>query len=479
MSNKVDNPMHQQLKQQALSYFQSSFEHFYDHAIAVDKFSCVTWISDSYAQFLGLKHDPVGAPITDILPNSFMPTVVSTGEPVLLDMLNINDDWVVISAFPLKNDQQQVIGAFGYVAVDQMQRIKPLLHHYNRLAEHLQKTREELRQNRRARYTLSQCIGSSQAMRKVKQQISQAARYDMAVLLEGETGTGKEMFAHALHNLSARCDGPFISVNVAAIPESLLEAEFFGVSPGAYTGAQKGGRDGKLGLAQNGTLFLDEIGDMPLELQAKLLRVLEEKEYEKLGSNILQEANIRIIAASSRNLEKMVADKQFRADLYYRLNTVPVTLPPLRQRLEDLPALTERLLEEIAISHQQTPKDMEPAAIQVLAQHGWPGNIRELKNLLERACIACSNNSISITTLCQLLDLDINPNTFIAAQEPIQAQATPPSGSLRAILEQAERDAIIAALRACNYNKAAAARKLSISRASLYNKLQQLDIKYS
>ena len=470
--------MHHQLKQQALNYFQSSFEHFYDHAIAVDRLSCVTWISDSYAQFLGLSHDPVGAPITDILPNSFMPTVVSSGEPILLDMLNINDDWVVISAFPLKNDQQEIIGAFGYVAVDQMQRIKPLLHHYNRLSEHLQKTQEELRQNRRARYTLSQCIGNSPAMRKVKQQISQAARYDMAVLLEGETGTGKEMFAHALHNLSARCDGPFISVNVAAIPESLLEAEFFGVSHGAFTGAQKGGREGKLSLAQNGTLLLDEIGDMPLELQAKLLRVLEEKEYEKLGSNTLQQANIRIVAASSRDLGEMVANKQFRADLYYRLNTVPILLPPLRQRLEDLPALCERLLDEIAISHQQTPKDIDPQALELLALHDWPGNIRELKNLLERACIASPSNRISVTNISQLLELDIDPETYISALQPQPSLNAPSLGSLQAVLQQAERQAIIEALLACNDNKAATARYLSISRASLYNKLQQLEINY-
>ncbi len=468
--------MHYNLKQQALNYFQSSFEHFYDHAIAVDNMSCVTWISDSYAQFLDIKHDPVGAPITDILPNSFMPAVVSSGEPVLLDMLNINDDWVVVSAFPLKNDQQEVIGAFGYVAVDQMQRIKPLLHHYSRLSDHLQKTQEELRQNRRARYTLSQCIGSSDAMRQVKQQISQAARYDMAVLLEGETGTGKEMFAHALHNLSARRDSPFISVNVAAIPESLLEAEFFGVSPGAYTGVQKGGREGKLSLAQNGTLFLDEIGDMPLELQAKLLRVLEEKEYEKLGSNTLQQANIRIVAASSRNLSDMVANKQFRADLFYRLNTVPLVLPPLRKRLEDLPALCERLLDDIAISHQQTPKTIDQDAITALAQHDWPGNIRELKNLLERACIANPHDNIAMPTVCQLLDLDTN---LIDTQVTCSQASFQPDNprSLQAAVQQAERQAIISALHTCGHKKTATARYLSISRASLYNKMQQLGIR--
>ena len=224
-------------KEQAIHFFEQSFETFYEHTMAIDADCRITWISDAYARFLGLTGSPIGKPVTDIVPNSFMPGVVKSGEPVFLDMLHVNSQWVVVSAFPLTDSSGTITGAFGFVAVDQMKRIQPLLEKYSSLQAKLRRAEAELSKSRRARYTLSQCIGISPAIRQVKKLIKQAANFDLAVMLLGETGTGKELFAHALHNLSYRSDKPFVSINVAAVPENLLEAEFFGVSPGAYTGA--------------------------------------------------------------------------------------------------------------------------------------------------------------------------------------------------------------------------------------------------
>jgi len=468
--------MQQQLEHQALDFFQQSFASFYQHSIAVDTASRVTWISDSYQTFLALDRSPVGRLITEILPNSFMPRVVSSGTPVLLDMLNINGQWVVVSSFPLKDKSGQISGAFGFVAVDQMQRIKPLLERYAPLQLQLKKAQQELHASRRARYTLSQCIGNSVSMKRLKQQVAQAAGYDLAVMLQGETGTGKELFAQALHNLSLRSNGPFVSVNVAAIPEGLLEAEFFGVSPGAYTGADRKGREGKFKLAQGGTLFLDEIGDMSLELQSKLLRVIEEKEFESLGSNRLQTADVRIIAATCQSLEELVAAKKFRPDLYYRLTTLPLNLPPLRERLDDLPNLCERLLDEIVISHNGHYRQLSIDALELLGHYHWPGNVRELKNVLQRACVATDDEVIEPALIRQVLP-HFEAGDMASSSRRHQLNLAHHSlPSLAQTMQKAEREAILSALGSTSNHKSKTAQVLGISRASLYEKMRRLGI---
>jgi len=205
------------------------------------------------------------------------------------------------------------------------------------------------------------------------------------VLLRGETGTGKELLAQGIHNLSPRARGPFVAVNVAAIPESLVEAELFGTAPGAFTGADRKARIGKFEVANGGTLFLDEIGDLPLPLQAKLLRVLQEQEVEPLGSNQVKALNVRVIAATHIDLEAKVAAGQFRDDLYYRLNVLALRVPPLRERSSDIPAVVEHLLDDIANRSGQPPMELSPEALALLCAQPWRGNVRELGNLLERA----------------------------------------------------------------------------------------------
>ncbi|MGH6961284.1 MAG: sigma-54 interaction domain-containing protein, partial [Dongiaceae bacterium] len=278
------------------------------------------------------------------------------------------------------------------------------------------------------------------------------------------TGTGKELLAHAIHAGSARARGPFVAVNMAAVPDTLLESEFFGVAPGAYTGADRRGRDGKVKIASGGTLFLDEIGELPLHLQAKLLRALQEQEIEPVGSNKLVKVDVRVIAATSRDLKALVDQGRFRADLYFRLAVLPVVLPPLRDRLSDLGALCEVLLEQIAVRLSIPQREVTADAVAALGGYDWPGNVRELANLLERAC--SMSDSLKLTA-------DDFAGLVPGRPAPRSAADVRP---LADTVADVERGAIRAALRATGGKKAPAAKLLGVSRTKLYEKLARLEI---
>jgi transcriptional regulator with PAS, ATPase and Fis domain len=357
-----------------------------------------------------------------------------------------------------------VIGALGVVLLDAPDArhpgtMQPLIAKFSRLQRELDDAHAELAAQRRPKYTIASFIGSSPAALEVKRQARRVAATDATALLLGETGTGKELLAHAIHAASARARHAFVGVNIAAVPETLLEAEFFGVAPGAYTGADRKGREGKFKLADGGTLFLDEIGDMSLALQAKLLRVLQERELEPLGSNRVISVDVRVIAATSRDLAALVREGRFREDLYYRLAVVPIHLPALRERLPDIEALAEALLEDIARRSGLTARSLTPDALEALAQRSWPGNIRELGNTLEQAALMSDDLMLTAAHFA-------TPNRSLAPVETRVAEACLPEQ--RAALE---REAIAAALAATGGNRMAAAKRLGISRATLYEKL--------
>jgi formate hydrogenlyase transcriptional activator len=296
-------------------------------------------------------------------------------------------------------------------------------------------------------------VGSSKALRGVLDQIRVVAPTDSTVLIEGETGSGKELIAHAIHTLSRRKDRPFVKLNCAAIPLGLLESELFGHERGAFTGAvaQKIGR---FEAANGGTLFLDEIGDIPLELQAKLLRVLQEQEFERLGSTHTHRVNVRVVAATNQDLASLVADKKFRMDLYYRLNVFPLAVPPLRRRLEDIPMLVAHFVRRYAESMGKrigliTSHDME-----ALVRYSWPGNIRELQNFIERAVILTNGDVLQLSAL---------PSSVAVSKEP-------------ATLAEAERVHILKALRESNWvvgGAAGAAARLGVKRTTLLSKMRK------
>jgi transcriptional regulator with PAS, ATPase and Fis domain len=459
---------------------QSMFDTFASTAMGVmvvDRQHRIVWISEGYKRFLpALGHeerDFVGQRVEEVVPNTLMAQVIESGQPILVDLLTNQAGTFLVSRLPLRDAGGEVIGAMGMVLLDHPETtMQPLIAKFSRLQRELEDARQQLAAQRRPKYTIASFIGASPAAMEAKRQARRVAQTDSTVLLLGETGTGKELLAHAIHAASARAARAFVGVNIAAVPETLLEAEFFGVAPGAYTGADRKGRDGKFKLAHGGTLFLDEIGDMPLALQAKLLRVLQEQEVEPLGSNRVERIDVRVIAATSRDLPAMVAAGSFRADLYYRLNVLPIRLPPLRERIADLEPLVEALVEDIARRSGLPHKGLGADAMELLARQSWPGNIRELRNTLEQA---------SLMTDDPVLGERHFEGVLGRAVAPAQAAAAPPAAPAPVVVEpirplpeaiaELERRSIRAALEATGGNKLAASRLLGISRATLYEKL--------
>jgi transcriptional regulator with PAS, ATPase and Fis domain len=447
------------------------FEEMCEGALAVDREARIAWINRKYRALLGVNEtdDVIGRDVEEIIPHSLMREVVETGRPILLDIMQFDHRWFVVTRLPVFDELGNVNGAIGFVLFDRVDYLKPIVGKFSRLQDELNMARRQLASQRRAKYSFSQFIGSHPAVMEAKRLARRAAQVDSTVLLLGDTGTGKELLAHAIHESSSRSSGPFVGLNVAAVPETLVEAELFGVAPGAYTGADRKGREGKFKIAEGGTLLLDEVGDMPLPIQAKLLRVLQEREFEPLGSNKLIRTDVRVIAATSHDLRKLVDEGKFRADLYFRLNVLAIRIPPLRERSADLETLCETLLEQIAIDTGQRPRDLEPAALQVMRQYGWPGNIRELKNVLERVCMETDSPVIGANEVARVLP-PREPIGEIAGAPPRAAPSLPDT------VLRAERDAIRAALKSARGKKAEAARLLGISRSKLYQRLAALGI---
>jgi transcriptional regulator with PAS, ATPase and Fis domain len=455
---------------------RSMFELFSNLAqgmMLVDRAGRVVWINEAYKKFLPALgfdrvEDFVGRPVEEVVPNTLMRHVIESGKPILVDLLSNMAGTFVVSRIPLRDEAGEVIGALGMVLFDHPETtLQPLIAKFATLQRDLDEARKALAQQRRTKYTLASFIGSSPAVLEVKRQARRAAQSGASVLLLGETGTGKELLAHAIHAGSLRAERPFISVNLAAVPETLLEAEFFGVAAGAYTGAERKGRDGKFRLADAGTLFLDEIGDMPLALQAKLLRALQEQEFEPLGSNKVIKVDVRVIAATSRDLRKLVAEGRFREDLYYRLNVLPIRLPALRERIADLEALAESLLEGIAVRTGMPQRELAPSGLAALAAYRWPGNVRELRNVLEQAAMLTDNQRLGDADFAAILPA---PAAAPAEDDPAPQSLRP----LPQLIAEIERNSIESALAATGGNKVSAAKLLGISRATLYERLAAL-----
>lgn len=438
-------------------------------SILVDEASRLLWINACYCRLLGID-DParvIGRPVAEVIPHTRMPEVVRSGRPILLDIMEYRKHQLVVTRLPLHDPASgRVNGAVAFIVFDDLEPLTPLIGKYRRLQHDLAVARRALAR-RGSRYELADFVGASPAVLEVKRRARLAAARATPVLLLGETGTGKEVLAQAIHGESPRGARPFVAVNVAAVPENLLEAEFFGVAPGAYTGADKRTRQGKFQLADGGTLFLDEVGDMPLALQAKLLRALQEGEVEPLGSNEIKRIDVRVIAATSRDLETMVDEGSFRSDLYYRLNVLRIQVPPLRDRLADLGILCETLLGRIAVESGEPRAEITSEAVALLQRHAWPGNIRELRNVLEQ-CLAL-NEACSIIDVPELRAALPRSTSTSPHLHPISAVRP-----LADIVAAAERDALHNALAACGGNKSRAARLLGIPRSVLYDKLARL-----
>jgi len=451
--------------EEALNAF-SLFREYFQGAIGVDAEARITWIDARYRKLLKLPDDfdPNGLPVEEVIPHSLMRQVVETGRPMLLDIMDFDDRQFVVCRFPIRDDDGVLQGAAGFVFYDNVDHLQPILKKLETLKTQLNRARAALSRERQTKYSLANFIGASEVVKDLKAQIRRFALRDGPALILGETGTGKELLAHAIHQSSDRAEGPFVAVNMAAVPESLLESEFFGTAPGAFTGAEKKARKGKFELAHGGTLFLDEIGDMPLALQAKFLRVLQEGEIEPLGSNSIKKIDVRVISATSQDLDERLQNKTFRADLYYRLAVLTVNVPPLRERLDDMPVLAERLLEEVPRMADMPAWEIAADAIAVLQNHDWPGNVRELGNVLERAAAMARDEHLDADLIAKVMPKRVTAGSVTAGSGLADAVAG------------AEKRAIVEALAAAKGQKTAAAESLGVSRSQFYEKLKRYDL---
>ena len=405
-----------------------------------------------YEKFFNIKASAaVGRHVTEVIENTRLHIVAQTGVKELMQLQEINGSMVITNRIPLIHNHE-VIGAAGTII-------------FRDIKDNFKAYRSEIAKMYAAQYHFDDIITNNQKMLNLKHLGQTIARSDASVLIQGESGTGKELFAQAIHNDSLVSHQPFVSLNCSSIPKELMEAELFGYESGAFTGARKDGKIGKFELAGEGTLFLDELGTMPMDMQVKLLRVLESKEYVPLGSNKKIPFKARVIAATNENLSSSMKNGSFRSDLYYRLNVININIPPLRERIEDLPLLCSNLLSQKADMYQQSHLHMSQEAMDLLNLHNWPGNVRELRNVMDRAAIICEGSEI----LPQHL-----PEYIQAYKKASPLEST--DGYYHYEIACLERQLISNALRDNGGNRQAAARQLGIHRSLLYKKMKDLNI---
>ncbi|MFZ5633159.1 MAG: sigma 54-interacting transcriptional regulator [Bacillota bacterium] len=438
---------------------EAILDNTYDRIVVVDKNARITMMSQAYAEFLEVKkEDVIGRDVRDVIENTRMHIVVETGIPEFESVQRIKGGDMICTRFPIKKDGK-VVCAVGRMLFQDVSELKTLADKVARLQHEVEYYKGELKRYQGTRYRIDSIVGKSPQIERLKSIALKVAKSSSTVLLLGESGTGKEMFAHAVHNASPRSLGPFVRVNCAALPENLLESELFGYQEGAFTGAQKGGKTGKFELADGGTIFLDEIGDMPANMQAKILRVLQEREIERVGGSRPKKIDVRVIAATNRNLEEMVRKNQFREDLYYRLNVVTMEIPPLRERMEDIPPLAEFFLKKLSRQLGCGQKRISGDALAVLLHHRWPGNIRELENVLERALNVIEGDTITPSFLPYYL----TRNELTGSEDHI--------GPLKEALEAYEKAILERAIKLSGGNKLNAAKMLKLSKSTFYEKL--------
>lgn len=357
-------------------------------------------------------------------------------------------------------------GAYDYVTKPIDYDALVMVVHRAMERQHLIEEVRTLRSALDARYGFETIVGRSKALLRVLEMASRVAQRDSTVLIRGETGTGKELLARAIHHNSARRNQPFVTINCGTIPKELLESELFGYERGAFTGAQ-GSKTGKVEMAGGGTLFLDEIGELPVDMQVKLLRLLQQREIEKLGATSPSTVDVRIIAATHRNLQSMIEDSAFREDLFYRLAVVPLDLPPLRERKEDIPELAQQLFNKMKERHGLPSLRLDPSVIRPMIHYRWPGNVRELENIIERMVVLAVNDRITETDLPQDIRAAESSEREFFVELPEQGIS----------LDRVERDLLLRALEKFNWNQTQAARYLDISRRTLIYRMDKHGIR--
>lgn len=443
------------------SSFLTILDKINDPVIVIDKAGIVVYVNNAYEYQIGVPQEKVlSRNLYEKHPNDKLLTVLETGEPIREDEhYNETLGYDIIADFiPLKDAAGNIKGVIGVGNANVVCKINR--HLRSLVVGNEGKTKQKA--YRMELQAFKKIISNDPKMLHCFNIAAGVAKTDAAVMLRGETGTGKELIAEAIHKASNRAAHPYVEINCAAIPENLLESELFGYAPGAFTGARAAGKKGKIEAAHKGTLFLDEIGDTPLSTQVKLLRFTQEKYIEKLGETKKIPVNIRIISATNRNLEQMIQQREFRMDLFYRLNVVPIFIPPLRERVADIPFLACHFLKNCSRKYNKN-LTFTPGAIKQLQAYAWPGNVRELKNIVEQAAILCQKSKISAD------DLQLNFFDAAAKQRSFALH-------LNTAVEKLERKIIREALVKAKNNKSKAINYLGISRSAFYAKLKKYNI---
>jgi transcriptional regulator with PAS, ATPase and Fis domain len=446
------------------------YKYYLEHIrgfVVIDMEGKVVYINKQVCDFCNLDFSTaVGKHIEELFPFSKMMDTIKYNQPTTTEFYFYEGRASASTRTPLIKDGK-MIGVLEYDMFQDMQLIEKFVEHYINLDEELKYYKNEVKRYNSAKYSIDNIIGHSDVILELKEKIKYVARTNSTVLICGETGTGKELIAHSIHNLSKRNLRNFIKINAASLPESLAESELFGYEAGTFTGAQKNGKKGKFEIADKGTLFIDEIEQMPYNLQPKLLRVLQEKEIDRIGGEKSIPVDVRIITASNKDLFSLVKQGAFREDLFYRLNVVEIKIPPLRERKGDIELLVHDAVEHLNNLLGKNVQTIDKKALDRLKEYHWPGNVRELYNVIEKAMNYVEGTELNAD------NLDFNAFSQVYSLDTINNYEKP----IEAVLNQAERSLLIHTLEKFDGNRTKVAEFLKIPRPLLYQKMRRLGIK--
>ncbi len=439
----------------------------YEGITVVDRDAVLRYLSPVHERFFGFaRGDALGRPVQEVIQNTRLHVVARTGNAEIGQVQEIRDVTRVVNRVPIHHDGE-LVGAIGRVMFKTPEEVHELSRQISALRAEVDYYKKELVGLRHRTFGLDEIVGESDAIRRLKAEIRKVAPLDVPIFISGESGSGKELVAHAIHNLSRRMERPMVVVNCGALPANLVESELFGYEAGAFTGAKREGRAGKFEMADRSSLFLDEIGDMPMETQVKLLRVIENGIFERVGSNRGRSTNFRLISATNRDLRRLIAEDVFRADLYFRINGVTLRVPPLRERAADIPLLVKHFVQRIGPRIGSNIQRVHPKALNMLQTLPWPGNVRQLHHDVRRAMIFADGDEL---TLANFRALDDRREEAASPGVPETAGAT----TIRATVGNLEYALIREALDRHNGNKKKVAAELGISRSYLYKKLGEM-----
>jgi len=433
-----------------------------------DEAGRIVWANKNWLKFMDFNLDDIrNKYVWDVIPETRVRQVLEKKEPLVSEFFMIKNHQAAVSYYPIFKEGK-FYGVVIFVIINGKEDADKLIHKIELLNKKLTKAEKKLKVLSKANYSINQIIGGSDAIYKLKEEIVAAARTRSTVLIEGETGVGKELVAHSIHDLSARSDERFVRVNCAAIPAELMESEFFGYESGAFTGASKEGKIGKFELSSKGSLFLDEIHQLPYKMQPKFLRVLQEREIERVGSKDIISIDTRFIAATNLSLEQMIEKNEFRSDLFYRLNVINIRIPSLRERKEDIPILVKKFIAEFNRQLDMSISDVDKAVIDAFLEYKWPGNIRELQNVIESAMNKTSGDTLELKHIESFLNRIKERKKEAFTINPAESKRVIKEKKLDIELSEIQRILV----EACG-NRTKAAEIMGISRTAFYKKLKK------